>query len=72
MYQVSVYASSLSLVYVQGILLRIYAKATALDYSFHKLGNEASLVGVAAILLELRLLIQQYFDVVDYVGSLYG
>ena len=50
----------------------VYAKAPTRAYSFHELGDEASLVGIAAILPELCLLIQQYFDIVDYVGSLYG
>jgi hypothetical protein len=58
--------------YMHKAYFYVHAKATALVYSFHKLGNEASLVGIAAIFLELRLLIQQYFDIVDYVGSLYG
>ena len=47
----------------------VYAKASALAYSFHKLGDEASLVGISAILPELYLLIQQYCDIMDYVGS---
>jgi hypothetical protein len=42
----------------------VYAKAPTLAYSSHELGEEASLVGIAAILSELRLLIQQYFDIV--------
>jgi hypothetical protein len=50
----------------------LYAKAPSLTYSFHELGNEASLVEISAILPEWCLLIQQYFDIVDYVGSLYG
>ena len=50
----------------------VYTKALTLSYSFHELVDEASLVGIAAILPELRLLIQEYFDIVDYVGSLYG
>jgi hypothetical protein len=50
----------------------VYTKAPAFIYSFHELGDEASLVGIAAILPELCLLIQQYFDIVDYIGSLYG
>jgi len=29
-------------------------------------------VGISAILPQLRLLIQQYFDIADYVGSPYG
>jgi len=29
-------------------------------------------VGIATILPELHLLIQQYFDIVEYVGSLYA
>ena len=49
----------------------VYAKASVLVYSFHKLGDEASLVGISAILPELYLLIQQYVDM-DYVGSPYG
>jgi hypothetical protein len=43
----------------------IYAKAPTLTYSFHG----SSLVGIAVILPELRLLIQQYFNIVDYVCS---
>jgi hypothetical protein len=53
----------------------VSAKAPALAYSFHELGAEASLVGIAAILPELPLLIQIYFDIVDfvdYVDSLNG
>ena len=50
----------------------VYAKASELEYSFNELGHESSLVGIAAILPELLFLIQQYFDIVDYVGSLYG
>ena len=50
----------------------VYTKALTLSYSFHELVDEASLAGIAAILPELRLLIQQYFYIVDYVGSLYG
>ena len=50
----------------------VYTKAPALAYSFHDLGDEASLVKIAAILPELRLLIQHYFDIVNYVGSFYG
>jgi hypothetical protein len=38
----------------------VYAKAPALAYSFQELGDEVSLVGIL-------LLIQQYFDIVDYV-----
>ena len=49
----------------------VYAKAPALAYSFHELGDEASLMGSAAILPDQRLLVQQYLDIVDYVGSLY-
>jgi hypothetical protein len=37
----------------------VYAKAPAHAYSFHELGDEASLVVIATILSELRLLIQQ-------------
>ena len=47
----------------------LVAEATALVYVFHELGYEASLVGIAAILPHLRWLIQQYFDIADYVGS---
>ena len=50
----------------------VNAKAPALAFSFNELGDEASLVGIAVILPELRLLIQQYFDIMDNVGSLYG
>jgi hypothetical protein len=50
----------------------VYTKAPALAYSFHDLGNEASLVKIATILPELRLLIQHYIDIVNYVGSFYG
>ena len=53
----------------------VNAKAPALAYSFHELGAKASLVGIAAILPELPLLIQIYFDIVDfvdYVDSLSG
>jgi hypothetical protein len=37
----------------------VYTKALTLSYSFHELVDEASLVGIAAILPELRLLIQE-------------
>jgi hypothetical protein len=51
----------------------VYVKVPALVYSFHELGDEASLVvGIVTILPELHLLIQQYFDIADYFGSLYG
>jgi hypothetical protein len=40
----------------------IYANAHALPYSFHELGDETSLVGIAVFLP----------NIVDYVGSLYG
>ena len=50
----------------------VYAKAPALGYSFHKLGDEASLMEIFTIIPELGLLFQQYFDIVVYVGSLYG
>jgi len=50
----------------------MYAKAPPLAYSFHELCDKAPLVGSSVILPELRLLIQQYFDIVDYVGSLYA
>jgi hypothetical protein len=43
----------------------VYANVPALAYSFSKLGDEVSLVGTSAILPELRLLIQQYFYIVD-------
>ena len=58
----------LSSVYIH----HVYSKVPALTYSFHELGYEATLVGITAILPELYLLIQQYFDIVDInVGSLY-
>ena len=47
----------------------VYTKALTLSYSFHELVDEASLVGIAAILPHLHLLIQQYFDITNYVGS---
>ena len=50
----------------------VYANAPTLSYSFDKLGDEASLVGMSAIHPELRWLIHQYFVIVDYAGSLYG
>lgn len=46
--------------------------APALAYSFHDLISEAFLVEIAAILPELLSLILQYFDIMDYVSSLYG
>jgi hypothetical protein len=57
----------------RSLIAHIYSEAsiTTLAFSFHELGDEASLVAIT-ILQELRLLIQQYFDNVDYVGSLYG
>jgi hypothetical protein len=48
--------------------VHVYAKAPAF---FHELSDEASLVGIVA-LPELRLLIQQYFNIMDYVVSPYG
>ena len=53
------------------LIAHIYsvAKATTLVYLFHERSYVASLVGIAAILIKLRLLIQQYFDIADYVGS---
>ena len=45
-----------------------YAIAPTLAYSIHEPGDETSLVGIAAFLQELRLLIQQYFNIVHYVG----
>jgi hypothetical protein len=45
----------------------VNAKAPTLAYAFHVLGAKASLVGIAAILPELPLLIQIYFDIVDFV-----
>jgi hypothetical protein len=47
----------------------ISSQTIALVYLLHELGYEASLVGNSAILPHLRLLIQQYFDIADYVGS---
>jgi hypothetical protein len=40
----------------------VYAKAPAIAYSFHELSDEASLLGITAILPGFDLLIQQYFD----------
>jgi hypothetical protein len=58
-----------SLVYIAHsvacITITFTPKAPELAFSFHELGDEASLP-------DLRLLIQQYFDIVDYVVSLYG
>ena len=56
---------------LRSIITRIYsvAKSTALVYLFHELGYEASLVGIPAILPQLRLLIQQYFDITAYGQS---
>ena len=48
------------------------AKATTLVYLSPARGYVASHVGIAAILSQLRLLIQQYFDIADYVVSFYG
>jgi len=45
----------------------VYTKTPTLAYSFHELGDEASFVGIVANLPELRLLIQQYFDIVYYI-----
>jgi hypothetical protein len=55
------------------LIAHIYsvAKATTLVYLFHERSYVASLVGIAAILSQLRLLIQQYFDIADYVVSSY-
>jgi hypothetical protein len=55
------------------LIAHIYsvAKATTLVYLFHERSYVASLVGIAAILIKLRLLIQQYFDIADYVVSSY-
>ena len=46
----------------------VYAKAPTLAYSFHEPVDETSLGGIAAFFQELRLLIQQYFNIVHYVG----
>ena len=47
----------------------ISSQSPASVYLFHELGYEVSLVGVAAILPHLPFLIQQYFEIADYVGS---
>lgn len=47
----------------------VYVKAPALAYSYHELGAEVSLVGIPAIFQELRLLIQQYFEVVSPLAT---
>ena len=39
----------------------VYAKSPAIAYLLHELGGGASLVRIAAILPELRLINQQYF-----------
>jgi hypothetical protein len=49
----------------RSLIANIYsvADATALVYLFHELEYGLTLVGIAAILPQLRLLIQQYFDI---------
>jgi hypothetical protein len=44
----------------------ISSQSYALVYLFHELGYEASLVGIAAILPHLRLLIQQNLPVLFF------
>jgi hypothetical protein len=46
-----------------------YGKAHALTYSFRELADEAYLVGITAMLPEMRFFFQQYFDIVDGVRS---
>jgi hypothetical protein len=53
------------------VLTQRFAKFHALSHSFHDLGDKDLLVGIATVRPDLRLLIQQYFDIVDYFGSLY-
>jgi hypothetical protein len=53
------------------VLTQRFAKFHALSHSFHDLGDKDLLVGIATDRPDLRLLIQQYFDIVDYFGSLY-
>jgi hypothetical protein len=43
--------------------ISVVADAIALVYVFHELGYGLSLLGIAAILPQLRLLTQQYFDI---------
>lgn len=51
----------------------VYTKTPALTtYSFHELGEKDSLVGSTTILPQKRLRIQQYVNIVDYIGSVYG
>ena len=50
--------------------MRAYLPRLSQRYSFQELDNTASLVGIPAFLSELRWLILQYCDTVDYVGSL--
>lgn len=50
----------------------VYAKAPAHAYSFHELGDEACLLGMATNSSRIAFRIQQYFDIMDYVRSLYG
>ena len=46
----------------------VYAKAPTLAYWFHEPCDDTSLGGIAAFLQSLRLLIQQYFNIVHYIG----
>jgi hypothetical protein len=52
--------------------LVITAHLLSREYNHHVYtkasGDEASLVAITAILPELCLLIQQYFNIVDYIG----
>ena len=48
----------------------VYVKAPSIAHSFHELNDESPIVGIAALLPEWCLLIQQYFDIVDYIDSL--
>ena len=50
---------------------RVLTQRFAKFHSFHDLGHKDLLVGIVTVRPDLRLLIQQYFDIVDYFGSLY-
>ena len=56
---------------VARIITTLNAKIPVLTFSFYELGYKSFLVPIASFLSKLRLLLQHYFDIVDYVGSLY-
>lgn len=49
----------------------VYTKTSTFHYAFHELGDETSLLGIAVMLPELLLSIQQNVDILDHVSLLY-